>query len=103
MRVDGQDALGLRHSQNGTATTHDSGKGIESSGRENRAQAPRRTAVLAQVTFMNLIDAMNVGLMRDDSTEFVVMAGRPPCVRVAGEYKPIDSRLATEDDVLEML
>ena len=52
---------------------------------------------------MNLIDAMNVGLMRDDSTEFVVMAGRPPCVKVAGEYRPIDPRLATEDDVLEML
>jgi twitching motility protein PilT len=52
---------------------------------------------------MNLLEVMTRGLMRGDTNDFAVVAGRAPCVKIGKEYKPISAEFPSEDDLLEML
>jgi twitching motility protein PilT len=52
---------------------------------------------------MILLEAMARGLGRSGVTEFAVMAGRPPSVRVGASYEPVTDFVPTEAEVLEML
>src|SRR5450432_1602121 len=52
---------------------------------------------------MNLLEVMTRGLMRGDSNDFAVVAGRAPCVKIGAGYKPISDQFPSEADVLEML
>jgi twitching motility protein PilT len=52
---------------------------------------------------MILLEAMARGLGRSGVTEFAVMAGRPPSVKVGASYEPVTDFVPTEAEVLEML
>ena len=52
---------------------------------------------------MNLFDVMTQGLLRGDTNDFAVVAGRAPCVKVGRDYVPITDQVPSEGDVLEML
>ena len=52
---------------------------------------------------MKLLDAMARGLGRAGVTEFAVMAGRPPSVKIGGTYEPVAEFIPSEADVLELL
>jgi twitching motility protein PilT len=52
---------------------------------------------------MMLLEAMARGLGRPGVTEFAVMAGRPPSVKVGSSYEPVSDFVPSEADVLEML
>jgi twitching motility protein PilT len=52
---------------------------------------------------MMLLEAMARGLGRPGVTEFAVMAGRPPSVKVGNAYEPVTDFVPSEADVLEML
>jgi twitching motility protein PilT len=52
---------------------------------------------------MMLLEALARGLRRPGVTEFAVMAGRPPSVKVGAAYEPVAEFIPSEADVLEML
>jgi twitching motility protein PilT len=52
---------------------------------------------------MMLLEAMARGLGRPGVTEFAVMAGRPPSVKVGNGYEAVTDFVPSEADVLEML
>ena len=52
---------------------------------------------------MNLVQAMTRGLSRGDASEFAVVTGRLPCVKVKGAYEPVGQPAPTDEDILEML
>jgi twitching motility protein PilT len=52
---------------------------------------------------MMLLEALTRGLRRPGVTEFAVMAGRPPSVKIGSMYEPVADFIPTEVDVLEML
>src|SRR5689334_19275440 len=52
---------------------------------------------------MTLLEALTRGLARPGVTEFAVMAGRPPSIKVGAAYEPVSDFIPTESDVLEML
>jgi twitching motility protein PilT len=52
---------------------------------------------------MMLLEAMARGLGRPGVTEFAVMAGRPPSVKVGNGYEAVTDLVPSEADVLEML
>jgi twitching motility protein PilT len=52
---------------------------------------------------MTLLEALARGLGRPDVTEFAVMAGRPPSVKVGTAYEAVSEFVPSEADVLEML
>ena len=52
---------------------------------------------------MMLIEALARGLRRPGVTEFAVMAGRPPSVKVGAAYEAVAEFIPSEADVLEML
>jgi len=52
---------------------------------------------------MMLLEAMAHGLGRPGVTEFAVMAGRPPSVKVGNGYEAVTDFVPSEADVLEML
>jgi twitching motility protein PilT len=52
---------------------------------------------------MNLLNVMTRGLMRGDTNDFAVVAGRQPCVKIGKEYQPLTDQVPSEADLLEML
>jgi twitching motility protein PilT len=52
---------------------------------------------------MNLLNVLTRGLMRGDTNDFAVVAGRQPCVKIGKEYQPLTDQVPSEADVLEML
>jgi twitching motility protein PilT len=52
---------------------------------------------------MMLIEALARGLGRPGVTEFAVMAGRPPSVKIGAAYEAVSEFVPSEADVLEML
>jgi twitching motility protein PilT len=52
---------------------------------------------------MNLLDVMAGAFMLSDAREFAVASGRYPCVKIAGEYKPLGKQTATDDHITEMV
>ena len=52
---------------------------------------------------MMLLEALARGLRRPGVTEFAVMAGRPPSVKVGAAYEAVAEFIPSEADVLEML
>ena len=52
---------------------------------------------------MMLLEALARGLRRPGVTEFAVMAGRPPSVKIGGAYEAVAEFVPSEADVLEML
>jgi hypothetical protein len=52
---------------------------------------------------MNLVEIMAGGFMLGDAREFAVASNRYPCVKVAGEYKPLGKQAASDDDIMDMV
>jgi twitching motility protein PilT len=52
---------------------------------------------------MMLLQALAHGLGRPGVTEFAVMAGRPPAVKIGASYEPVADFVPSEAEVLEML
>jgi twitching motility protein PilT len=50
-----------------------------------------------------LLDLMATGLRRQGVTEFAVMSGRPPCVKVDGSYEQVAQKVVSDDELLELL
>jgi hypothetical protein len=50
-----------------------------------------------------LLDLMARGLKRDGVTEFAVMSGRPPCVKLDGAYQPVAEYAVSDEELLELL
>src|SRR6266852_8992716 len=50
-----------------------------------------------------LLDLMANGLRRDGVTEFAVMSGRPPCVKLDGSFQPVAQHPVSEDELIELL
>ena len=46
---------------------------------------------------------MATGLKRAGVTEFAVMSGRPPCVKLEGSFQPVAQHPVSEDELLELL
>jgi twitching motility protein PilT len=50
-----------------------------------------------------LLDVMARGLRREGVTEFAVMSGRVPCVKVDGAYEPIAEEAVSAEELIELL
>ena len=52
---------------------------------------------------MKTLDQMLQELARPEVTEFAVVSDRLPCIKVGGQYEPIDDRARSSEAILEML
>ncbi len=52
---------------------------------------------------MKTLHQMLGELARPEVTEFAVMSGRLPCIKVGGKYEPIDDKARSTEAILEML